>query len=245
MGTPELAGCFAFKNKGDICTVCKHDWMKHLHVSYKLTFQELSKDDDKISTDIRNTEEAKKEIYLRLEEYESKLCSLKEELDLISGAQAQFGVYLDRHAISAYNDATSGHLDYKIHLAKSEGEIEDADRLEKQKEAHEQQVRDLKEAIATKRVEAPDEATLDSTIEKLYKMPIFGNYLKKDFAQPQCLASVERRPQAFELTRPGNRFSWFWDLGARTTQTLSGIGHRLGLGSGSQTEGRLNTEAAV
>lgn len=237
MGTPKLARCFAFNNIGDICTVCGHDWMKHLHVSYTPSFEEVSEDDDRISTEIKNTEEAKKAIHHRLEKYENELCSLKKELGLISGAQAQFGVYLDRHAISACNNATSGHLDYQIHLAKMAGKIANADRLEKQKTAHERQVQDLKEAIANKGVEAPDEAALDNTIEKLYKMPLFGNYLKKEFPQPQSLVSVERRPQAFELTKPGNRFSWFWNSGARTTQTLSGIRHQLGLGTRSHMEG--------
>ena len=86
MGTPELAGCFAFNNRGDICIACGHDWMKHLHVSYNLTFKEVSKDDDRISTKIKSTEEAKEAAHLRLEEYENDLRSIKKELGLISGA---------------------------------------------------------------------------------------------------------------------------------------------------------------
>jgi GTPase SAR1 family protein len=141
---------------------------------------------------------------------------VKDELSMIRDAQAQFSVYLNREAICAYNLTTSGYLDAQIHMARMRDMPADANRLKKQKIVHERQVQDMMEAINNNEVGAPDEAALGRTIEELCKMPILGNCLGKEVPQQQSLRSIDRWPHAFELTKPGNGFSWFWNSEARS-----------------------------
>jgi GTPase SAR1 family protein len=109
---PGLIHCAAFT--GSTCTVCEHQWQKHLHVLYELEEYMATVMDTEVeqqlamnANDVMLRQTAVRELNERLKEYRSEHGQIQE-------AAAKFGLFLKKYSITPYNDATLAYLDVLI-----------------------------------------------------------------------------------------------------------------------------------
>ncbi|KAF8850415.1 hypothetical protein BDZ45DRAFT_731598 [Acephala macrosclerotiorum] len=109
---PGLIHCTAFT--GSTCTICKHQWQKHLHVLYELEEYMATVMDTEVerqlamnANDVMLRQTAVRELNERLKEYRSEHGQIQE-------AAAKFGLFLKKYSITPYNDATLAYIDVLI-----------------------------------------------------------------------------------------------------------------------------------
>ncbi|KAI2625315.1 hypothetical protein GGS26DRAFT_197102 [Hypomontagnella submonticulosa] len=203
IGFARLYWCRAFKRRGRECVSCGHDWKMHLHVSYEIRMEQKEMQDSRIVERIRSKEDAKKAIAESIQGLERFMKEIETEEQIVKNALAKFGVYLDKHAIVAYNDATINYLDYLIKDADRNGDQGLVLALEDQKLAYETQLKEVKAAIIAGKSSTPDEGSLEATISTLYDIKYYGPELMKVMPREPVVAPAARPPIFVSLGRVG------------------------------------------
>jgi hypothetical protein len=142
---------------------------------------------------------------LGVQEAQQLIREYQDEHAQVQNAAAQFGLYLDKNSITAYNDVTLDYLDMLIKQEKEKIEVGgDRARLEALKmdrNRHEELV-----AALTARMKKPhgtsdgytvlDEAGVDAVVRKLYGLKHFGAQLKtvKNAIASAHAATYRERP---------------------------------------------------
>ncbi|KAF2801544.1 uncharacterized protein BDZ99DRAFT_469550 [Mytilinidion resinicola] len=184
VGTRELIHCAAFSNEK--CTKCSHHWSEHEHIRVEFSEKNQVETDPTVAAAItvNGNETVAKEAQLKV--LERHIAELRQEHTQIQEAAAQFRVYLKKNSITrGINDAT---LEYFEHLIKEErskvslgGSRTRLDALEKDKDRYEHYVKLLEsgQQIGSTVRQALDEDGVYRLVETLYRMPHYGQQLKK------------------------------------------------------------------
>ncbi|KAI1097289.1 hypothetical protein F4804DRAFT_328028 [Jackrogersella minutella] len=192
-GHPKLSGCAAF-DKNPQCNNCGHIWQDHMHVTYELKERRVTATDATVleqlkanSDDVSLREAAVHDLDRRIGEYQ-------EEHGQIQQAAAMFGLFLKKHSITPYNDATLEYLDMlikdekcKIYSAEQQG-ISASGNNKKLKglETDRRRHTELIEALTATTIsndsslqqQISNPADVDRLASKLYSLKHFGENLK-------------------------------------------------------------------
>ncbi|KAM7202953.1 P-loop containing nucleoside triphosphate hydrolase [Naviculisporaceae sp. PSN 640] len=183
---PGLISCWAF-NGQDHCRVCTHNWREHLHILYEFEEYTATVTDTRIEQDLAaNASDSEKRQHGLLKA-QQLIREYEDEHKQVQSAAAQFGIYLKKNSITAYNDVTLDYLGMLIKQEKEKIEVgggrERLDGLLEDRARHEELV-----AVLTARMAQPvgsadaykvlDEAGVDAVVRKLYGLKHFGATLK-------------------------------------------------------------------
>ncbi|KAK4448723.1 p-loop containing nucleoside triphosphate hydrolase [Podospora aff. communis PSN243] len=204
LGHADLIQCAAF-NGSDHCRICRHHWRQHLHIYYEFEEYTATLTDPGVekalaanASDATLRQTALQEAKQRIREYE-------EEHKLVGEAAAQFGLYLKKHSITSYNDATLAYLDMLIKLEEEKIEVGGSkallDSLREDRRRHEELVKALtngmKQPAGTQgSYTVLDEAGVDAVVRRLYRLKHFGEQLKmvKNTISAAQQATYRERP---------------------------------------------------
>ncbi len=116
----QLRDCKAMS--GGNCTVCKHDFRFHMHITYTATLVEKEFLSSEALRKIQEKSEKKSQKEDVIAMLERRIKELEEEKEIIFDSASLFGVFLKENAIVPYNDSFSEYLDM---LIKEEGAKEE------------------------------------------------------------------------------------------------------------------------
>ena len=183
---PGLIHCWAFEGK-DHCRICGHHWRMHLHVlaefeefTATVTDARIEKDLAANATDSTLRQKGVQEAQQLIHEYQYEHAQ-------VQNAAAQFGLYLKKHSITAYNDVTLDYLDMLINQEKEKIEVgggrERLKTLQMDRSRHEELVAALTARMhqsvgSVSGYTVLDEAGVDAVVRQLYSLKHFGATLK-------------------------------------------------------------------
>jgi hypothetical protein len=218
LACPQLIRCFAFGGS-NFCRECKHHWQEHLHVLYELIEYTATVKDDEIekqlkkhANDVTLRKTAIKQLKELIREYE-------EEQGEIQEAAAQFCVFLKKHSLTPYNDATLAYLDFlikeeraKLQAAESKGlwagiNLKKLEALEEDRRKHEELIKVLTSHLDSndKNWQPLTEEGAEKLVQKLYGLKHFGENLK---SVKQAIAAAHEatyREIPFRVRGPSTR----------------------------------------
>lgn len=183
VGTPEIMQCWAFSGK-EHCRGCGHHWQEHLHVLYELKEETQTVKDDSIDVAMRKQENAITLKQRAIENMAKAISEFEQEHRAIQTAAARFSLFLKKHSITYYNDATIEYLDHlikqeleKVQAGGSSARLKD---LERYKMEYAQQV----EIFAFNLQAGKGEKLLDADgvqreVQKLYALKHYGKNLRR------------------------------------------------------------------
>lgn len=204
MGFPGLIQCWAFDGK-DHCRTCRHHWRMHLHIMYEfeeftttLTDTTIEKDLAANANDTTLRQKGVQEAQQLIREYE-------QEHAQVQSAAAQFGLYLKKNSITAYNDVTLDYLDMLIKQEQEKisvgGDRTRMDALLMDRKRHEELVAALTARMQQRKGSSGsytvlDEAGVDVVVRRLYGLKHFGAQLKtvKNTISSAHKATYRERP---------------------------------------------------
>ncbi|KAH6678225.1 hypothetical protein B0J14DRAFT_582210 [Halenospora varia] len=178
---PGLIHCAAFKGT-NTCSTCGHHWQQHMHVLYELkehtgtvTDTEIERQLKTHASDVQLKQTAIRELQQMIQEYKS-------EHEQIRKAAAQFGMFLKKFSITAYNDKT---VEYLQSLIKDEeakirvgGNSKKLRALQEDLKKHQETIKILEDNMKQNATVILDEKGVNRVILQLYGLKHFGNQLK-------------------------------------------------------------------
>jgi GTPase SAR1 family protein len=185
-GAPGLIECYAFGG-GDHCNRCRHHWRIHLHILYELEEYTTTKTDESIKIQLQANASDTTLRQTALQETQQLIREYNHEHAQVQNAAAQFGIYLKKNSITAYNDATLEYLDMLIKQEQEKIEVGGnrikLDALVEDRSRHEELIAVLtagmNQPAGTKgSYKALDEAGVDAVVRRLYGLKHFGDQLK-------------------------------------------------------------------
>jgi len=204
MGFPGLINCWAFSGN-DHCRTCRHHWRMHLHILYEFEEFTATVTDMRIEKDLAAHASDTTLRQKGLQEAQQLICEYEYEHAQVQNAAAQFGMYLKKNSITAYNDVTLDYLDMLIKQEQEKievgGDRKRMDALIMDRKRHEELV-----AALTARMQQPagtrggytvlDEAGVDAIVRRLYGLKHFGAQLKtvKNTISSAHKATYRERP---------------------------------------------------
>ncbi|KAI0436713.1 hypothetical protein F4803DRAFT_566623 [Xylaria telfairii] len=181
---PGLTDCTAFQGH-DHCQVCNHHWQSHLHVLYELEEYTTTVKDTEVQNQLQKNAEDVANWKTAIDKLKSMNAEYKDEHDKIQHAAASFGIFLEKHSIMAYNDATLEYLDMLIRDEEAKAQVGGTrtrlDSLRTDRACHEELVKALTRNMNNKRssqYRVLDEAGVERTVKELYELEHFGENLK-------------------------------------------------------------------
>ncbi|RGP64187.1 p-loop containing nucleoside triphosphate hydrolase [Fusarium sporotrichioides] len=207
-GHPELQSCFVMGQNG-ICK-CNHSWMDHMHIHYKYVPTMTQHRDKAIDEDL--SKNANK-IQLREEAIRMKKEAIEEfklEHWQIQEAAIQFGFFLQRHAITPYNDATVEYHDILIDQERQKMKVGGSNRrhrkLKKEKAEYLENVEVLEKAMKHgDESRLLDDSGVAQLVDSLYGLPQFGGDLRNIVNIQERAADATYRERSYNVTG-GARF---------------------------------------
>ncbi|SPJ78523.1 uncharacterized protein FTOL_06912 [Fusarium torulosum] len=207
-GHPELQRCFAMGLYG-MCK-CNHSWMDHMHIYYKYVPTMTQHRDKAIDEDLSKNAD---KIQLREEAIRMKKEAIEEfklEHRQVQEAAIQFGFFLQRHAITPYNDATVEYLDMLIDQERQKMKVGGSDqrnrKLKKEKAEYLQKVEVLEKAMKQgDESKLLDDAGVAQLVDSLYGLPQFGADLRNIVNIQEKAADATYRERSYNVTG-GARF---------------------------------------
>ncbi|KAM7197133.1 hypothetical protein V8F33_005792 [Rhypophila sp. PSN 637] len=243
---PGLIHCWAF-NGADHCRVCSHSWREHLHILYEFEEYMATVTDSRIEEDLAANATDSELRQKGLLEAQQLIREYEYEHSQVQGAAAEFGLYLKKNSITAYNDVTLDYLDMLINQEKEKIEVgggrERLDGLLQDRIQHEELVAALTAGMSHSpgssagSYQVLDEAGVDAVVRKLYGLKHFGASLKTvqmTISQAHAATYRERpyRVGSHKYGRPS----------VRRHHTGHGHGHgHGGGGAGSSLTGGIGT----
>lgn len=227
-----LTGCTAFMGKEN-CEVCGHHWENHLHVNHELEERKKTVKDEAI---VEQLTKNASDIILKetaIQNLKNKIAESNYEYKEIQNAAIRFAVYLQKHSITAYNDAMEEYLNYlikeergKISVGGSKDRLEN---LERHLNEHVEQRKVLKDNIQQGSTDKLlDEAGVGSLVDHLYRLKHWGANLRdiKNKAEADHLAEYREKPY-----RPGKKLlSSGASSGNRLTSRFAWVADRMSNG---------------
>ena len=223
-----LMRCAAFDGKEN-CTICGHHWENHLHVTHELEERMKTVQDEAIveqlaknASDITLKETAIQTVKKKIEESDY-------EYKEIQNAAVRFGVFLQKHSITPYNDAMEEYLNHLIKEEKGKvfagGRQDRLENLERHLGEHVEQRKVLKDNISSgSKDELLDEAGVEDLVEHLYRLKHWGKNLRdiKNNAEADYLAEYREKPY-----RPGKNSRSSLSTGRRMAGPLNWLAGRM------------------
>jgi len=210
---PGIINCAAFCGR-DHCTVCGHNWQEHLHVLYELEEYTAEVTDTRVEQELRANAD---DVTLReaaISDLRKLITEYKAEHAQIQEAAARFGLFLKKHSITPYNDATLAYLDMLIRdeeeKARAGGNRKRLDDLLEDRRRHVELVdvlaRNMDNAYDA-RFHALNEGGVARVVEDLYRLKHFGENLKtiKNSISEAHLTTNRERPFRVDVNKKGAR----------------------------------------
>ena len=228
-----LMDCLAFNGKEN-CELCGHHWENHLHVRHELEEEMKTAQDEAIveqlaknASDITLKETA-------IQSLKNKIAESDYEYKEIQDAAVRFGVFLQKHSITPYNDAMEEYLNHLIKEEKGKvnagGSCHRLENLERHLSEHVQQCKVLEKNITGGSAsEVLDETGVEDLVYHLYCLKHWGKNLQdiKDKAEADHLAEYREKPyrpgrnsrSRLPSSRWANSFGWLASTGRAITET--------------------------
>ncbi|KAL1892594.1 hypothetical protein Sste5346_006879 [Sporothrix stenoceras] len=216
---PELMRCAAFfLGRSGCCgePTCGHSWQEHLHVYFELeeytamvTDMEAERLWQQNESDITVKQAALQSLEFRIAAYQAEHAQIQQ-------AAARFGLFLKKHSITPYNDATLEYLDMLIQEETQKAHVSrDTTKLTQLRSAHmahielvktlEDSMTDGGDRANSSNGGGPlDEAGVEAVVRDLYNLEHFGAMLRdvKDGVTAAHQATYRERP--FKVQRPSH-----------------------------------------
>ncbi|KAI8635426.1 hypothetical protein F5Y19DRAFT_482655 [Xylariaceae sp. FL1651] len=207
---PGLIHCAAF-NGNNHCQQCGHQWQSHLHVLYELEEYMATVTDTEVE---RQLQENANDVVLRqtaIKNLDTLIAEYKDEHEKIQHAAASFGVFLKKHAITPYNDATLEYLDMLIRDEEAKVQV-GGDRLRLEtliddRAHHEELVkvltRNMNNNLGSQYDSVLDQAGVARKVKELYQLKHFGKNLQavKDTIASAHQSTYRERP--YQISKGG------------------------------------------
>lgn len=245
VSTAALRNCAAFNGKEN-CEQCGHHWENHLHVRHELEERMVTVEDEGIKEQLAKNAS---DITLKetaIQNLKNKIQESDYEYREIRDAAVRFGEFLQKHAITTYNDAMEEYLNHLIKQEKGKvnagGSRERLESLERHLSEHLEQRKILRDNISSGSTdELLDEAGVEALVDHLYRLKHWGKNLReiKDKAEADYLAEYREKPY-----RPGKHSSSSSSASNGWSTALNWITGRMGT-SLSLTEPRRRTSTRV
>lgn len=252
IGCPRLIECYAFSGR-DHCRVCGHHWRVHLHIMYEFEEYTATMTDSRIEQEIAANASDATLRQTALQEAQQLIREYQYEHALVQNAVAQFGIYLKKSSITAYNDATLEYLDMLIKQEQEKIEVggngKRMDALIQDRKRHEELI-----SVLTAGMRQPagmqgsykvlDETGVDMVVQRLYGLKHFGNQLEevKKTITSAHQATYRERPYRVR-TRKRNTSPSTWG-GDGVINTLSSILGFTGTQSSSSSKGTARASSS-
>ncbi|KAI0425683.1 hypothetical protein F5Y09DRAFT_334771 [Xylaria sp. FL1042] len=181
---PGLIRCAAFGGN-DHCSRCNHQWQSHLHVLYELEEYMATVMDTEVQRQLQANADHVALRQTAIENLNKLIAEYKDEHKKIQHAAASFGVFIKKHSITPYNDATLEYLDMLIRDEEAKVQVGGSrTRLESlidDRARHEQLVQVLTRNMNNKldsQYRVLDEAGVARKVKELYELEHFGKNLQ-------------------------------------------------------------------
>ncbi|RVX67190.1 hypothetical protein B0A52_08624 [Exophiala mesophila] len=207
VGTPELIECFAFNHTPN-CLKCGHHWTEHKHILYEHKGTTRTIKDPKVEMLLKDNAQVTTVIEAAIKSKEAMIAEFKYEHREIQKAAVQFSLWLKRHSITPYNDAT---LEYLDHLIKEETSRVQVGGNRARLDAFEQYRREYQELVKVFQAnigrgsaeESMDAEGVDKLIKQLYSLKHYGQDLRKlrDVVVIAHAATYRERPYRVRWNR--------------------------------------------
>ncbi|EPE05478.1 aaa atpase domain containing protein [Ophiostoma piceae UAMH 11346] len=218
---PELLHCAAFGNicngvQTGFCThvECGHSWQEHMHICYELEEYTAMVTDTEAQRLFAQNESDIIVKQAALHRAETNIREYRAEHTKIQEAAARFGIFLKKHSITLYNDATLEYLDMLIDEEKQKSRVSrqksKLEALRNSRAAHIELVKTLESSMATCDGAAQlDEAGVEALVQSLYDLEHFGKMLRdvKEGVVEAYQATYRERP--FRVQTPRRRADGF------------------------------------
>ncbi|KAN0070520.1 hypothetical protein V8E54_011389, partial [Elaphomyces granulatus] len=231
LACPQLIHCAAFGGS-NFCQKCKHHWQEHLHVLYELIEYTATVKDNEIEKQMKKNAD---DVTLRqtaIKKLKELILEYEEEQGEIQNAAAQFCMFLKKHSLTPYNDATLEYLDFlikeervKVQAAEAKGilaktNVKRLEALEEDRRKHEELIK-----VLTSHLNSNDtnwqpltEEGAEELVQKLYGLKHFGKNLR---SVKQAIAAAHEstyREIPFRVNGPGTRGSYSLPLALMSRQ---------------------------
>lgn len=218
LACPQLIRCAAFGGS-NFCKKCKHHWQEHLHVLYELIEHTTTEKDNEIEKQLKKNAD---DVTLRqtaIKQLKELILEYKKEQDKIQDATARFCMFLKKHSLTPYNDATLEYLDFlikderaKVQAAQAKGilaktNVKRLEALEEDRRKHEELIKVLTSHMNNFDTEwrPLTEEGVEKLVQKLYSLKHFGKNLR---SVKQAIAAAHEatyREIPFRVNGPGTR----------------------------------------
>ena len=211
IGHANLIRCAAF-NSSSHCQhqKCAHHWQEHMHIRYSQEEKVVRVVDLAVEGKLKSSRTLVDAQMLAIRSLENQIQEHQEELAEIRHAALQFGVFLKRNSIAAYNDAMIAYLNEQIKEERNLVEFSQArgdpvpqnvkrlEGLKKSKSEYEVRIRLLEEQMAgSDDDEMVDEQTVNGMVARLYALPRWGKRLQRMREAVEWSRSEDFREQQF------------------------------------------------
>ncbi len=242
---PGLVDCWAFDGK-DNCRRCQHHWHMHVHIMYEFEEYTATMTDATIEAALAANADDTTLRQKGVQELQQLIREYQHEHAQVQKAAAEFGLYLKKNSITAYNDATLDYLDMLIKQEKEKiavgGDRARMDALLEDRQRHEELVDAL-----TARMQQPKgsnnsytvlgERGVDTVVRGLYGLKHFGAQLRS------VQNTISTAHQATYRERPYKVFSGRYR--PSTKRSPRGGGSNSGGGGGNMLMGVINAGMAA
>ncbi|KAH8669776.1 hypothetical protein BGZ60DRAFT_538625 [Tricladium varicosporioides] len=179
---PGLIHCIAF-NDQNYCTTCSHHWQQHMHILYELKESTKTVTDTEIERQLRDHASDVQLKQTAIKNLQQTILEYENEHEQIRKAAAQFGMFLKKYSITAYNDKTVEYLKYLIKdeeaKVRAGGKRNKLQALEEDLKKHQETVKILEDNMRNNANWQPlDERGVDRLIRQLYSLKHFGHNLR-------------------------------------------------------------------
>ncbi|KAI5787306.1 hypothetical protein EDC01DRAFT_661363 [Geopyxis carbonaria] len=183
IGVPELVSCAAFRSRGGLCA-CGHHWQEHLHILYELRPQTVRVKDVSVERALRDNRSLIELQETAIAAKKKSIMEFQHEHDQIQQAAVQFSLFLKKHSITPYNDATLEYLDYHIKDEKAKVHVGgNPDRLrglEEYRGEYQQLIEVLTQNMKSdKSCGLLSQVDVDKLVKQLYLLPHYGDNLRE------------------------------------------------------------------
>lgn len=179
---PGLIHCAAFQGS-EYCTTCNHHWQEHLHVLYELREHIATVKDSEIERQLSLHADDVSLKQTAIEKHKKMTKEYRSEHEQLQKAAAQFGIFLKKNSITAYNDATLAYLDLLIEEEHAKvqqgGNRRKLHGLKEDRQKHVELVEVLTLSMANDTNGQPlNEADVEKLVRRLYNLKHFGSNLE-------------------------------------------------------------------
>ncbi|XP_049823906.1 uncharacterized protein LOC109608186 [Aethina tumida] len=196
VGDPGLIHCAAMNSQKN-CNKCTCSFMVHMHIYYMTKKVSGMIEDKNIQKNISNREQIIMEIQKVVSNCESRIKKLNEEHQKILQAAAMFAHFLQKNAITPFNDAYANYINYLIKREESLGPAADQqciNHLINVRNKYDEIKKAFDNALACNINSPLTPKQVKDKIEELFKLEINGDMIKNLY---KCQNNARKKEHEF------------------------------------------------